>query len=96
MATVEAFRINGIKIWFYSHDHRPPHIHIKRNGEWEIKVNFLSCTEDHLDFSTVRIVSGSGPSKQEKKELLQLVLKHREELLIEWDAKVNQEDQNNE
>lgn len=96
MATVEAFKFDGLKLWFYSNDHRPPHIHVKRSGQWEIRVNFLGCTADHLDCTVVRIVSGKGPTKQERKQLLMLVLKYRVELLEEWSAKVIQEDENDE
>ncbi len=41
MATVEAFQIEGLKLWFWSNDHEPPLFHAKRAGEWEVKVHFL-------------------------------------------------------
>jgi hypothetical protein len=41
MAVIKAFSIAGMKLWFYSNDHEPPHFHAKRNGEWEMRVKFL-------------------------------------------------------
>lgn len=40
MAKIDCFQIPGLYCWFWSNDHDPPHFHVKRNGEWEIKVNF--------------------------------------------------------
>lgn len=42
MATVQAFHIEGLKLWFWSNDHEPPHFHAKWSGELEVKVHFLS------------------------------------------------------
>jgi hypothetical protein len=41
MAKVDSFAIPGLECWFWSNDHDPPHFHVKRAGEWELKVNFL-------------------------------------------------------
>ena len=41
MATVQAFQVSGLKMWFWSNDHEPPHFHAKRSGEWEVKVSFM-------------------------------------------------------
>jgi len=41
VANVSAFEISGLKSWFWSNDHEPPHFHVKKTGEWEIKVSFL-------------------------------------------------------
>jgi hypothetical protein len=41
MATVRAFSAPGLKLWFYSNDHEPPHFHAKHTGQWEVKVYFL-------------------------------------------------------
>jgi hypothetical protein len=37
---VESFEISGLSCWFWSNDHDPPHFHVKKHGEWEIKVKF--------------------------------------------------------
>jgi hypothetical protein len=79
MATVTAFTVNGLKIWFWSNDHDPPHFHVKRNGEWEVKIKFM------LDQSRmVENLSRKGPSKSVLKELTKLAEKHREKLLKQW------------
>jgi len=44
MATVTAFRIPGLPIWFWSNDREPPHFHVKRRGESEVKVFFMLAT----------------------------------------------------
>ena len=50
MGRVDAFAIGGLDLWFNSHDHGPPHFHVRRPGEWEIRVYFLDCTEEVLVF----------------------------------------------
>src|ERR1017187_7070431 len=42
---VEAFALDGLELWFNSSDHLPEHVHVKRRGQWEIRVYFLLCTE---------------------------------------------------
>jgi len=38
-------------MFFHSDDHGPPHVHVRRPGEWEIRVNLLLTTEAHLEFT---------------------------------------------
>ncbi|XZE19826.1 DUF4160 domain-containing protein [Pirellulaceae bacterium SH449] len=73
-----AFKIPGLKIWFYSNDHEPPHFHVKRRGEWEVKVHFLLAPEEMID--AVFGQPGSGFVKQ----ITRLTEEHRMELLEEW------------
>ena len=74
LATVTAFQISGLKIWFWSNDHEPPHFHVKRRGEWEVKVFFLLTPDDMIE------ILGSGrPSKKELKALTQLAAKQASE-----------------
>jgi hypothetical protein len=40
MPKVACFEIVGLTCWFWSNDHDPPHFHVKRQGEWEYKVDF--------------------------------------------------------
>jgi hypothetical protein len=47
---VDAVVLEGLDLWFNSSDHRPPHLHARRRGEWEIRVYFLLCTDDELVF----------------------------------------------
>ena len=81
MATVDAFQIDGLKIWFWSNDHEPPHFHAKRNGEWEVKVSFML---DQSEMIEVECWSKKTPSKRVLKELASSAEKHRVELLKQW------------
>jgi hypothetical protein len=78
MVTVAAFGVEGLKLWFWSNDHEPPHFHAKRRGEWEIKVHFLLEASDMIE-----VVSGS-PSRKALKEIISLAERHRLELLEQW------------
>jgi len=71
-----------------SSDHLPQHLHVKRRGEWEIRVFFLECTEGRLVFDTKW--GRRGPSGAERKAILAAVLEHRVALLDEWERKVCQ------
>ena len=76
MATVTAFQIPGLQIWFWSNDHEPPHFHVKRRGEWEVKVFFMLAHDEMIE----RLGSGRPPAK----ELKYLAETHRLELLEQW------------
>jgi hypothetical protein len=81
MATVNAFKIAGTKIWFWSNDHTPAHFHAKRNGEWEVKVKFLLDQSDMIEI----ISSQRAISRKVLKELTQLAEEHRAALLMQWE-----------
>lgn len=85
LGKVDAFTLAGMDAWFNSSDHIPPHIHVKRRGEWEVRVFFLECAGGHLAFN---IKWGSGPSANQRSEILDAVIQHRAALLSEWEAKV--------
>lgn len=78
MANVAAFTISGLKIWFWSNDHEPPHFHVKKRGEWEIKVAFL---EDSAQM--IEVVFGK-PAAKALKEIRELTEQHRLEILKQW------------
>ncbi len=80
MATIRAFQIPGLRIWFWSNDHDPPHFHVQRRGEWVIKVEFLASAEAMFE-----VVSGKRPKAAIQKKLAELVAAHRAELLEQWD-----------
>ena len=82
MATVRAFSFPGLKLWFYSNDHEPPHFHAKRSGEWEVKVHFLQAQEQMIEAAG----DGSLPSARTLKKLTRLAEEHRDSLLAEWEA----------
>ena len=41
MGKVDCLSIDGVECWFWSQDHRPPHFHAKKPGEWHFRVWFL-------------------------------------------------------
>jgi len=84
---VKAFAIAGYEIFFNSSDHPPPHIHVLKPGQWMIKVSFLLCSRDHLEYKVVFPPKPKLPATV-KQELLEQVLRHRKKLLVEWEAKV--------
>ncbi len=81
MANVTAFQIEGLKIWFYSDDHIPPHFHVKKSGEWEVRVCFMLDKDEMvlLKWSNRRI-----PGKVLKK-ICDLAEEHRVALLTQWE-----------
>lgn len=85
MGRVDPFSLEGLELWFNSSDHLPEHIHAGRRGAWEIRVYFLLCTEQRLEFDRKW---GKGPSAPVKAKILKAVLDHRAALLIEWERKV--------
>lgn len=80
MATVRAFQIPGVTVWFWSNDHEPPHFHAKRRGAWEVKVGFLLDATEMLEI----VWSEKEPSKMAVKEVTSLAEKHRVALLAQW------------
>jgi hypothetical protein len=87
MAKIKCFSIRGIELWFYSNDHRPPHFHARRKGEWEYKVEFLESVNKM--FELVRSTKRAGISKADRELLQEMVEKHRFEILREWEQKVH-------
>jgi hypothetical protein len=89
MGEVGCFHIEGIKCWFYSQDHRPPHFHAKRRGEWCFRVWFL-------EKQTAMLERRPGPkgrvSTEDRKILQRMATEHRDELLLEWERKVKHDD----
>lgn len=89
MSKLEAFAIQGLELWFNSNNHGPPHFHAKRPGEWEIRVRFLSCTDNELDYEIKWKKRGNVPKAKDRSRLLSEVLKNRVSLLEEWERKVD-------
>lgn len=88
MGRVEAFVIAGYEIFINSSDHTPPHIHVRKPGQWMIRVFFLMCSEGHLEYQVVFPQQLKRLPTSVSKVLLEEVLRHRQELLVEWEAKV--------
>jgi len=81
MATVSAFSLQSVTIWFYSNDHEPPHFHANRRGEWEVKVHFLRQPSEMIEI----VRADKKLPARTLKELSELAEVHRVELLAQWE-----------
>lgn len=86
MGQVTAFRLAGLDLWFNSNDHRPPHFHAEKPGDWEVVVRFLRGRLDM--FQIVWTKRKGSPGQAELRLIAAAVEEHREALLAEWEAKV--------
>ena len=84
MPKVACFEIPGLTCWFWSTDHDPPHFHVKRQGEWELKVKF---TEDETRM--FELEWGDAPKANVLREIALNVSENRAKLLAEWVEKVS-------
>jgi hypothetical protein len=89
VARVSAFAIPGLDLWFNSSDHLPPHFHARRPGEWEIRVFFLLCTEERLEYTVKWKHVRRSIRRQDIEQLREAVVRNRVGLLEEWTAKVS-------
>jgi len=85
MGRVSSFTLAGIDCWFYSHEHRPPHFHARRKGQWHVRVFFqmpesgmIEPVQSHIDRMT----------KADRSALCKMAALHRAQLLEEWEEKV--------
>lgn len=88
MGKVESFSLSGLRLWFNSYDHRPPHFHVKKPSAWEIRVFILTTQDKNLDFNVKFNTGKKLPTSAEQKEIAILVVNYREQLLLEWESKV--------
>ena len=84
MSKVKAFSIVGLKLWFPSNDHEPPHFHAKRSGEWEFRVFFLLNDQAMFDAKWLKTAK-TRMSKQDRQAIADMVNAHRDVLLQEWE-----------
>jgi len=84
MGRVLVFSIAGLDLWFNSADHKPPHFHAEKSGEWELRIYFL---RDRSEMNEKKW--GKDPREAELKKLLGAAEEHRAELLKEWEQKVH-------
>jgi hypothetical protein len=82
MAKVKCFEIPGLYCWFWSDDHDPPHFHVKRRGEWELKVKFLEGPDTMFELKW-----GDPPKAKVLKTIAAKAVANREALLLEWEAR---------
>ena len=78
----------GLDLFFHSDDHGPPHVHVRRPGEWELRVSLLLTTADRLEYIVKWPSKPSGPKSQLRRKICAAVVEHREALLKEWHNKV--------
>lgn len=88
MGKLDAFKIPGLYLYFLSSDHRPPHFHVHRRGEWEIRVYFLECTRRKLHYDIKWLKVPESSINGYVSEILSMTLAHRVALLGEWNEKV--------
>jgi len=84
MAKVEAFRMDGLYLWFNSSDHRPPHFHVELPDAWELRIFFLRGRSEMVEKKW-----GGEPRRAELRKLLALAEAHRAELMAEWQRRVS-------
>jgi Domain of unknown function (DUF4160) len=82
MAKVRCFEIPGLYCWFWSDDHDPPHFHVKRRGEWELKVNFLEDPDTMFELKW-----GDPPKAKMLKTIASKAVANRGALLVEWEGR---------
>jgi hypothetical protein len=85
MPKVACFEIPGLTCWFWSNDHNPPHFHVKREGEWELKVKFAEGEAQMFE-----VEWGDPPKAKVLRTIAKTVAANRVQLLAEWEQKVNQ------
>jgi len=89
MAELKCFSISGMKLWFYSNDHEPPHFHAKRKGEWELRAKFLEEGESMFEVVWRKSKRTAIPAR-DKQSMIEMIEVYRLEILKEWEQKVNQ------
>jgi hypothetical protein len=75
-----SFSLPGCRCWFYSGDHRPPHVHAGVADEWEIRVFILQKPVQDEEVVRVRRIPG-----RLLRTLLAEAEAHREDLFREWE-----------
>lgn len=91
MGRVDCIAVDGLELWFNSNDHRPPHFHALRPGEYELRIYFLQCTTVHLAYDVRWTKTRKKASARVRETLRELAVKNRVALLSEWETKVWQE-----
>ena len=84
MVNVRSFQIAGVRCWFWSNDHEPPHFHIEaEDGDWNAKVFFL--LDDDQMIQDVYARKSSGIPTQMRKVLYNEIGLNRIDLLMQWE-----------
>jgi hypothetical protein len=80
MTKVKCFSVSGLKMWFPSSDHTPPHFHVQKDGEWCYRVFFLEDESEMLEVKW-RL---KDMANWQRKEILEYSAAYRFDLLGEW------------
>ena len=88
MGKVESCSVEGFEMLFYSNDHNPPHVHIRKNGEWEIVIDLLFTTRNELRYIVKWPKSFLGPDAKMKKIFRKMICDNRASLISEFERKV--------
>lgn len=82
MARVEAFAVPGVRMLFYSGDHRPPHFHARRRGRWHARVYIQAPAGEMIELVGPR---DARISAADRRAIVCGVETNRGELLREWE-----------
>lgn len=91
MGKVKDFRVQGLKAFFNSNDHYPPHFHVKKVHMWEIRVFLLTSTKEiglHYEVKFINKKKKADITSRSKKEILDFVIQNKENLLADWAMQV--------
>lgn len=81
MPKVDALTVAGLELWFNSNDHRPPHFHAEKPGEWEVRIKFLKDPEEMVE--VIYSAKRNRPNRSDLKDLTGLAVENRIALLEE-------------
>jgi hypothetical protein len=88
MGTVDAFQLEGLRCYFPSADHPPPHFEVYRRGGYVVRIYILATTKKRGLVWDYKRQMGTAFGPVEQKRLFKLVIKYRRKLLGEWKRKV--------
>lgn len=84
MAKLQCIAIDGMKMWFPSNDHEPPHFHVKRAGAWEYRIFFLEDESVMFEPKWTK-TNKTVMSRQDREQIAGLVDAHRDTIFAEWE-----------
>lgn len=93
MVRVVAFSLSGKELFFNTSDHSPPHFHVLKPGEWEIRVDIDQSSKVNglvytFKFRNRRKKMLCCLLAKEEKEILEHVIADRLKLLKQWQEQV--------
>ena len=79
----------GLRFFYESNDHYPAHFHVQKDGAWNIRVYFLKCTEDTLNFDFKWPKKGQSVDAKTQKMIREKIVGKQGDLLKEFEKVVN-------